>query len=265
MSVVVDMGHPSNFMSTPEDARVLPVRRALPEEAATPNEFALPEEAVQRLRQECKRKGVAPDRLSLALKVCRELLACTVYRKGHQASDKCKTYVQVFGADPNGQTMDMSEWLNTKLEEGTALGPCIYKPIYDALPPALKQCYLTFAAYPEGESVPGEELAQMWAALAEEPVPGCEEAEGHLAQLVARGLVLRDDEKGYYMHYVLRILAVHEARKPRMRCHYEVDNDRRLFPDASVAERKVRSLPSFCWCMRLTMNVLPSCPSTWWL
>lgn len=221
------MSSPEERTTSDEDAWV---HRALPEEAGAPHGPALPEEVVQSLIRECERMGVAADRLSLALEVCLELLHAPCTDKGHQGSNQCKTCVQVFGANPNGQRMNISERLRTSLADGTALGPCIYKPIYDALSPALKQCYLTFAAYPKGERVPGEELVQLWAVLAEVPIPGCKVAERYLADLVARCLVHRD-EKRYHMHDILRSLAVLEAGEPGMRCHYDVDNVRRLCLD----------------------------------
>lgn len=136
------------------------------------------------------------------------------------------------GAKLNGQSLDEWEQLIVRLAAGGAAATTdlqdimrICKPSYDALPLALKQCYLTFAAYPEDKRVPGAELVQLWAALAAVPVPGCEAAEKYLAELVARCLVLRDWE-AYHMHDILRDLAVQEAGKSGSRCRYDVDKVR---------------------------------------
>jgi hypothetical protein len=97
---------------------------------------------------------------------------------------------------------------------------------YTALSLDAKQCFMTFAAYPEDARVPGEQLMQLWAALAAVPsTRGYRTAEKQLSELMDRCLVQRDP-KGYYVHDVLRDVAVHEARDKSSGCIYESDQVR---------------------------------------
>jgi NB-ARC domain len=88
------------------------------------------------------------------------------------------------------------------------------KPSYDALPPQLQQCFVDFAAYPEDTHVPANELIALWAARAPFMTPASfAAAEGQLAQLTQRILVIKDVFRGYYMHDILRDISVVEARE----------------------------------------------------
>ena len=78
---------------------------------------------------------------------------------------------------------------------------------YDALPPALQDCFCDFAAYPEDWRVPGHEIVALWAAKVPLPDAAAETRARHLlGELEARSMVLRD-HNGCYVHDVMREVA----------------------------------------------------------
>jgi Leucine rich repeat len=86
------------------------------------------------------------------------------------------------------------------------------KTSYTALSPALQRCYIDFAAYPEDARVPASELVALWAAQAPLPSRAAnEQAAMHLALLAERSLVHCHVLNSYYMHDILRGIAVKEA------------------------------------------------------
>jgi hypothetical protein len=89
----------------------------------------------------------------------------------------------------------------------------ICKPSYLFLPMHLKRAFVSFAAYPKGAHVSGEELVSLWGASALVPdARAYERARKQLEHLVAAYLVERTEsrgshsslkQEGYFMHDIL--------------------------------------------------------------
>eukprot|EP00892_Ulva_mutabilis_P009101 jgi/Ulvmu1/6563/UM003_0200.1 len=127
--------------------------------------------------------------------------------------------LQQVGAAVAGRGLD--EWREVLRRVEEAAGPdgdaesatlqqC--KLSYDMLPPALQECFLHCAAYPEAMAVPHEELQALWAAQA--PLP-CEEAHTRAAmqlqELLRRRMIMRDEAGACVVHDVMWQIACGEA------------------------------------------------------
>jgi hypothetical protein len=111
----------------------------------------------------------------------------------------------------------------------------ICKPSYSALPMPLKRAFVSFAAYPKGARVSGEELVSLWGAW--DLVPGArayQRARDQLEQLAAACLVKRTESYNqylrrraeYFMHDILRDMAAACAQADFPSCVFNFEQVR---------------------------------------